>query len=199
MEKKKKKSNITSVKAGQRKGRGMKMRMEGGSQGPKRKNHAQFNKIASWKQAASKLRGGYVRKRYNKKGGIVKSRSSLTLNRNFKTNRDGFTVNRGYGVKRRSATNILRLNRIKSQTNLSFGRSGFFTERSTLKMNFNSLANLRDPNSVHNRLGYQSPAQIAYRNRVKRAKQLLLQRQNQRMNLQNEFRVWLIKHYLLTA
>jgi hypothetical protein len=38
-------------------------------------------------------------------------------------------------------------------------------------------------------LGYQSPAQIAYRNRVKRAKLLLLQRQNQRLNLQNQFRV----------
>ncbi|XP_051158466.1 uncharacterized protein LOC127279864 [Leptopilina boulardi] len=190
LEKKKKKSRVTNVKAGAKKFRGVKPRIEGGNQRPNRQNKAQFKKLLSWKQASSKLRGGFIRKRYNKKGGLIRSRSNLTLNRNYKTNtRDGFTLNRGFGTKRRSADNRLGLNRNNSQANLPFRNSGFVINRSTLKRNSNRMSNLRDPNSVYNRLGYQSPAQIAYRNRVKRAKQLLLQRQNQRMNLQNEFKM----------
>ncbi|XP_043474215.1 uncharacterized protein LOC122506214 [Leptopilina heterotoma] len=186
LDKKKKKSGVASVKGGVKKSRGLKPGIQGGNQRPKKQNQSQFKKIMSWRQGTTKLRGGFVRKRYNKKGGIVRSRSSLNLNRNFKTyTREAFSVNRGFGPKRRAVGNRLALNRNKSQINPSFGHGGFFINRSTLKGNSNSMSNLRDPNSVYNRLGYQSPAQIAYRNRVKRAKQLLLQRQNQRMNLQN--------------
>lgn len=126
------------------------------------------------------VRGGFVRKRYKKNSGLTRSRSNLTLNQKSNT-RGVFNVRRGRG-------NRFGLTRSRSRTNLSFTQRGFIYVASPLKRT-NSLPNLRDPTSVHSRLGYQSPAQIAYRNRVKRAKQLLLQRQNQRLSLQNQFRI----------
>ena len=192
---KKKKSGVSSVKGGLKKTRGANTRARGANSrargggrqarpGLKKQNTAGFNKTPAWKRSPGKVRGGFVRKRYNKRGGgLIRSRSNLALNSTFKTNTRG-----GFGANRRFAGNKFGLNRSRSRTNLSFGQGGFFTNRSPLKRT-NSMPNLRDPTSVHNRLGYQSPAQIAYRNRVKRAKQLLLQRQNQRMNLQNDFSV----------
>lgn len=134
----------------------------------------------SWRGAAS-MRGGF-NSRFKRNGNLARSRSNLSLNQKASA-RGAFNVRRGRG-------NRFGLTRSRSRTNLTFNQGGFFTgNRNTLKRT-SSLPNLRDPNSVHNRLGYQSPAQIAYRNRVKRAKQLLLlQRQNQRLNLQNQFRV----------
>lgn len=126
-------------------------------------------------------RPGFVKNRFKKNDNLTKSRSNLNLNQK-KNTRSAFNVRRG-------RTNRFGLTRNRSRTNLTFNQGGFFTNNKSPLQKANSLPNLRDPNSVHNRLGYQSPAQIAYRNRVKRAKQLLLQRQNQRLNLQNQFRV----------
>ncbi|XP_015609855.1 uncharacterized protein LOC107274820 isoform X2 [Cephus cinctus] len=136
------------------------------------------------------VQGGFVKKRYNKNnpGTLVRSRSNISLNRigavpkNVSSVRGGFISRRGRGGR-------YTLNRTKNRTNLTFAQGGFFTGAKGLLKRTNSMPNLRDPTSVHNRLGYQSPAQVAYRNRVKRATQLLLQRQNQRQNLSNEFRV----------
>lgn len=190
LDKKKKKTGIAKAK-GVKKTQGAKTRVRGVGPGTKKQNAAGFKKTPAWKQSQSKLREGFVKKRFNKRGGLARSRSNLTLNRNFKTNassKGGFAMNRGFSANRRFAGNRLGLNRSRSRTNLSFGQGGLFTNRSPLKRT-NSMPNLSDPTSVHNRLGYQSPAQIAYRNRVKKAKQILLQRQNQRMNLQNQFRM----------
>lgn len=185
---KKKKSGVSSVKGGVKKTRGANTRARGGRrqarQALNKQNTICFNNTQAWQRSSNKMRGGFVKKRYNKRGdGLTRSRSNLTLNRNFKTNTRG-----GFGANRRFAGNKFGLIRSRSRANLSFGQAGFLGDRSSIKKT-NSMPNLRDPTSVHNRLGYQSPAQVAYRNRVKRAKQLLLQRQNQRMNLQNDFRV----------
>lgn len=133
---------------------------------------------------ANTARGGFARNRFRKSGNLTRSRSNLSLNQQKANNARGgaFNVRRGRG-------NRFNLTRNRSRTNLTYNQGGFFTNNKSPLKRTSSLPNLRDPNSVYNRLGYQSPAQIAYRNRVKRAKQLLLQRQNQRLNLQNQFRV----------
>ncbi|KYN13661.1 hypothetical protein ALC57_14125 [Trachymyrmex cornetzi] len=140
----------------------------------------------TWQRNAStagNARGGFARNRFKRNGNLTRSRSNLSLNYKPNNVRGGaFNVRRGRG-------NRFGLTRSRSRTNLTFNQGGFFTNNKSPLKRTNSLPNLRDPNSVHNRLGYQSPAQIAYRNRVKRAKQLLLQRQNQRLNLQNQFRM----------
>ncbi|XP_018402643.1 PREDICTED: uncharacterized protein LOC108779681 isoform X2 [Cyphomyrmex costatus] len=129
---------------------------------------------------ASNARGGFARNRFKRNGNLARSRSNLSLNSKLNNARGGtFNLRRGRG-------NRFGLTRSRSRTNLTFNQGGFFTNNKSPLKRTNSLPNLRDPNSVYNRLGYQSPAQIAYRNRVKRAKQLLLQRQNQRLNLQNQ-------------
>lgn len=141
----------------------------------------------AWQRGAnnSNIRGGFLKNRYKKN--LVRSRSNMSLNQKANARGSGaFNVRRGRG----GGGNRFGLTRSRSRTNLTFNQSGFFTNnKSPLLKRTSSLPNLRDPTSVHNRLGYQSPAQIAYRNRVKRAKQLLLQRQNQRLNLQNQYRV----------
>lgn len=136
----------------------------------------------TWQRNANNTNNirGFAQNRFKKN--LARSRSNLSLNQ--KTNvRGAFNVRRGRGNR------FSGLTRSRSRTNLTFNQGGFFTSNKSPLKRTSSLPNLRDPNSVHNRLGYQSPAQIAYRNRVKRAKQLLLQRQNQRLNLQNQFRV----------
>ncbi|CAL1679757.1 unnamed protein product [Lasius platythorax] len=139
----------------------------------------------TWQRNANNTNNvrGFAKNRFKKNlGNLTRSRSNLSLNQ--KTNaRGAFNVRRGRGNR------FSNLTRSRSRTNLTFNQGGFFTNNKSPLKRTSSLPNLRDPNSVHNRLGYQSPAQIAYRNRVKRAKQLLLQRQNQRLNLQNQFRL----------
>lgn len=138
----------------------------------------------TWQRNANNttnVRTGFAKNRFKKTGNLARSRSNLSLSQ--KPNARGtFNV-------RRTRGNRFGLTRSRSRTNLTFNQGGFFTNNKNPLKRTNSLPNLRDPNSVHNRLGYQSPAQIAYRNRVKRAKQLLLQRQNQRLNMQNNFRM----------
>ncbi|XP_011694538.1 PREDICTED: uncharacterized protein LOC105453943 isoform X2 [Wasmannia auropunctata] len=147
-----------------------------------------------WQQrnanTAGNARGGFARNRFRKNGNLARSRSNLSLNRKANGGARGgaFNVRRGGRGNRFGGAG--GLTRSRSRTNLTFNQGGFFTSnKSSPLKRTNSLPNLRDPNSVHNRLGYQSPAQIAYRNRVKRAKQLLLQRQNQRLSIQNQFRM----------
>ena len=168
---------MVNFKGGVKRTRDVNMRVHDGSRGLNKQNLPGFNKIPVWKRSSHKLHGGFVKKKYNKRGGLARSHNNFILNRNYKINsKQGF------------AGNKVGLNQSRSRMNFSFRQGGFFTNRSHLRRT-NSVPNLGDPTSVHNRLGYQSPAQIAYRNRVKRAKQLLLQRQNQRMSLQNKFRV----------
>lgn len=139
----------------------------------------------TWQRNANNTNNirGFAKNRFKKNlGNLTRSRSNLSLNQ--KTNARG-----AFNIRRGRNNRFTNLTRSRSRTNLTFNQSGFFTNNKSPLKRTSSLPNLRDPNSVHNRLGYQSPAQIAYRNRVKRAKQLLLQRQNQRLNLQNQFRV----------
>ncbi|XP_012235218.1 uncharacterized protein [Linepithema humile] len=130
---------------------------------------------------ATNARAGFAKNRFKKNGNLARSRSNLSLNQKPNA-RGAFNVRRTRGSR-------FGLTRSRSRTNLTFNQGGFFTNNKSPLKRTNSLPNLRDPNSVHNRLGYQSPAQIAYRNRVKRAKQLLLQRQTQRLGMQNHFRM----------
>ncbi|XP_053995671.1 uncharacterized protein LOC128885595 [Hylaeus anthracinus] len=184
---KKKKAGTANGKAGAKRTRGSARGRSGlrGRGARVKRNVGTAKKEQTWPARQNNnnnnVRGGFVRKRYKKNNGLARSRSNLALNQKSNT-RGAFNTRRGRG-------NRFGLTRSRSRTNLTFTQGGFFTNnKSTLKRT-NSLPNLRDPTSVHNRLGYQSPAQIAYRNRVKRAKQLLLQRQNQRLSLQNQFRV----------
>ncbi|XP_039303920.1 uncharacterized protein LOC105199195 isoform X2 [Solenopsis invicta] len=192
MEKKKKNAAINGkTGSGAKRNRGA-MRGRGGFRGRgariKRNVGATMKKQQqqTWQRnanTASNVRGGFARNRFRKNSNLVRSRSNLSLNQKANNARGGvFNVRRGRG-------NRFGLTRSRSRTNLTFNQGGFFTNNKNPLKRTSSLPNLRDPNSVHNRLGYQSPAQIAYRNRVKRAKQLLLQRQNQRLNLQNQFRM----------
>ncbi|XP_076650945.1 uncharacterized protein LOC143358015 isoform X3 [Halictus rubicundus] len=182
---KKKKAGTANGKAGVKRTQGSARGRNGlrGRGARVKRNIGTAKKEQPWQagQNNNNVRGGYVRKRYKKNNGLTRSRSNLTLNQKSNT-RGAFNVRRG-------RANRFGLTRSRSRTNLTFTQGGFFTNNKTPLKRTNSLPNLRDPTSVHNRLGYQSPAQIAYRNRVKRAKQLLLQRQNQRLSLQNQFRV----------
>ncbi|XP_046480085.1 uncharacterized protein [Neodiprion pinetum] len=188
-----KKGNIKRNRAGNVRGRG-------GFRGRGARNANQNGTPAkasqSWRlnrnQNQNIVQGGYVKRRYNKNGGLVRSRSNLNLN----VKRGGpNNTTRGGLMSRRGRGGRAGLNRSRSRINLTFTQRGFYTgnnnnnNNKNLLKRTNSLPNLRDPTSVHNRLGYQSPAQAAYRNRVKRAKQVLLQRQNQRLNHPNEFRL----------
>ncbi|XP_068977211.1 uncharacterized protein [Bombus flavifrons] len=188
---KKKKAGATNGKTGAKRTRGS-VRGRSGLRGRGtrvKRNVGTAKKEQTWQAGQNNnnnnnnnnVRGGFVRKRYKKNSGLTRSRSNLTLNQKPNT-RGAFNVRRGRG-------NRFGLTRSRSRTNLTFTQGGFFTNNKTPLKRTNSLPNLRDPTSVHNRLGYQSPAQIAYRNRVKRAKQLLLQRQNQRLSVQNQFRI----------
>jgi len=194
MEKKKKKKNIAASngKAGGVKrnrsavrgragfrGRGARIKRNIGSIVKKQQQQQTWQRNAS---NSASMRGGFAKNRFKKNGNLARSRSNLSLNQKANTRGGAFNARRG-------RDNRFGLTRSRSRTNLTFNQGGFFTSNKNSLKRTSSLPNLRDPNSVHNRLGYQSPAQIAYRNRVKRAKLLLLQRQNQRLNLQNQFRV----------
>ncbi|XP_017889686.1 probable serine/threonine-protein kinase cdc7 [Ceratina calcarata] len=189
---KKKKSGTTSGKAGAKRTRGSprgRNGLRGRGRGARiKRNVGIVKKDQTWQAGQNNnnnnnninVRGGFVRKRYKKNTGLTRSRSNLTLNQKSNI--------RGVFNTRRARGNRFGLTRSRSRTNLTFTQGGFFTNNKATLKKTNSLPNLRDPTSVHNRLGYQSPAQVAYRNRVKKAKQLLLQKQNQRLSLQNQFR-----------
>ena len=144
----------------------------------KNKNNQMFrNRNGRWaKGARANVRGGFAKKRFNKnqRSNLTRSQSNSNLN---KIKRGGFGNRRGgrFGLKRS-----------RSRSNLN--ANGFLPKNGLTKRT-NSMSNLNDPNSVYNRLGYQSQKQIAYRNRVKRAKQLLIQRQNKVMGNPNRFMV----------
>lgn len=187
---KKKKSGTASGKAGAKRTRGSPRGRNGlrGRGARVKRNVGITKKDQTWQAGQNNnnnnnninVRGGFVRKRYKKNTGLTRSRSNLTLNQK-PTVRGAFNARRARG-------NRFGLTRSRSRTNLTFTQGRFFTNNKTTLKKTNSLPNLRDPTSVHNRLGYQSPAQVAYRNRVKKAQQLLLQRQNQRLSIQNQFR-----------
>ncbi|XP_014469907.1 PREDICTED: uncharacterized protein LOC106741951 isoform X2 [Dinoponera quadriceps] len=204
-EKKKKAGAISGKTGGAKRNRGNSARGRTGFRGRgsarvKRNVGTAAKKQQTWQRGAANnnnMRGGFAKNRYKKN--LVKSRSNLSLNQKVGNARGGgggaaFNVRRGRGGNR------FGLTRSRSRTNLTFNQGGFFTsnKNSPLLKRTSSLPNLRDPTSVHSRLGYQSPAQIAYRNRVKRAKQLLLQRQNQRLSLQNQFRLAQTEKVLLS-
>lgn len=187
MEKKKKLSNGTGP---------MGMRGRGGPRGKNiRTGQPSFATKSPWKRFQNfNGRGGFVQKKFTRNPGLTRSRSNLALNRigNIRGNprggmrgmrgsRGGMRGGRGFGMHR-GGPGRFGLTRSRSRTNLTFTQTGFFTNNKPHLNRTNSLPNLQDPMSVHNRLGYQSPAQVAYRNRVKKAKQLLLQRQNQRLD-----------------
>ncbi|XP_011882336.1 PREDICTED: uncharacterized protein LOC105570030 [Vollenhovia emeryi] len=191
----KKKKAINGKAGGAKRSRGA-LRGRGGfrGRGARIKHNAilkkhQQQQQQTWQRGgntAGNARGGFARNRFKKPGNLVRSRSNLSLNQKASGARGGtFNVRRGRGGR----SGRFGLTRSRSRTNLTYNQGGFFTSNKSPLKRTSSLPNLRDPNSVHNRLGYQSPAQIAYRNRVKRAKQLLLQRQNQRLTLQNQFRM----------
>lgn len=180
---KKKKANTTNGKAGAKRSRGNARGRSGlrGRGTRTKRNIGTLKKDQKWQRGQNaNLRGNFTKKRYNKSGGVT---SQNTIATNQKANiRGNLNVRRGRG-------NRYGLTRSRSRTNLTYTKAGFFTANKAPLKRTNSVGNIRDPTSVHNRLGYQSPAQIAYRNRVKRAKQLLLQRQSQRLNFQNQFRM----------
>ncbi|KAL0132605.1 hypothetical protein PUN28_000398 [Cardiocondyla obscurior] len=188
---KKKKSAATNGKTGAKRNRGT-VRGRGGFRGRGARIKRNVGPILKKPQqtwlrnanTANNMRGNFARNRFKRNGNLTRSRSTLSLNQKANSARGG-----AYNVRRGRGNRSFGLARSRSRTNLNFNQSGFFTNNKSPLKRTSSLPNLRDPNSVHNRLGYQSPAQIAYRNRVKRAKQLLLQRQNQRLNLQNQFRM----------
>lgn len=105
---------------------------------------------------------------------------SKSLNRQ---NMNGYSRGRG-GFRGNS--------RSRSRSNVRYGPRPSFTTNGFQMGSLNrtnSMPDLTNPNSVHSRLGYQNPNQIAYRNRVKRAKNTLLQRQNKALLMQNALSV----------
>ncbi|XP_034939914.1 myb-like protein D [Chelonus insularis] len=127
---------------------------------------------------------GFVGKRYKQQNGVTKrTKNGISINKNIKqqlTNRDSGII------FRRTKTPKFGLTRSRSRNNLASNTLKNLTTNNRGLKRTNSLPNLRDPNSVHNRLGYQSLTQVAYRNRVKRAKKLLLQRQNKQKLLSDD-------------
>ncbi|KAI4492544.1 PREDICTED: uncharacterized protein LOC106785935 isoform X1 [Polistes canadensis] len=182
---KKKKANTTNGKGGPKRNRGNNARGRNGLRGrgarTNKRNIGTLKKEQKWQRGQNaNIRGSFTKKRFIKNGGVA-SQSLLALNQKANV-RGNVNVRRGRG-------NRYGLTRSRSRTNLTITKAGFFTANKATLKRTNSVGSVRDPTSVHNRLGYQSPAQIAYRNHVKRAKQLLLQRQNQRLNFQNQFRM----------
>jgi hypothetical protein len=147
-----------------------------------------FNKRGQWKKYPQKsVHGGFIKKRFNNttvKTNLTRSRSNLSLNRLNATSpknvRGGFSSRQG---------GKFGLTRSRSRTNLAFTKPTYQAKAKGFLKRTNSMPNLQDPSSVYNRLGYQSPAQVAYRNRVKRAKNVSLQRHNKALRMQNAFSV----------
>ncbi|XP_032678177.1 uncharacterized protein LOC116847357 isoform X2 [Odontomachus brunneus] len=200
-EKKKKAGALNGKAGGAKRNRGNGARGRAGFRGRgsarvKRNVGTTAKKQQTWLRGASNSNvrgagGSFAKNRYKKN--LVRSRSNLSLNQKTTNTRGGGGGGgAAFNARRSRGANRFGLTRSRSRTNLTFNQGGFFTNNKNnnpLLKRTSSLPNLRDPTCVHNRLGYQSPAQIAYRNRVKRAKQLLLQRQNQRLSLQNQLRM----------
>uniref|UniRef100_A0A0C9RW87 Baz1b_0 protein n=2 Tax=Fopius arisanus TaxID=64838 RepID=A0A0C9RW87_9HYME len=166
-----------NVQRGQR-GKGNNLR----GRGPANKNKKNVNnspkKSQAWRLQRQQSNGGFVAQRYKQNGTKrVQSKQNIKINeRKNQNNRQGFPGRRAGAVRGVAKPGLTRS---RSRNNLATAKR--FTGQPKGVKRVSSLPNLRDPNSVYNRLGYQSPAQVAYRNRVKRAKQLLLQRQSQRL------------------
>ena len=136
------------------------------------KRKVQQRSTQNWKRQG-RVQTGFIKKK-NAANTMFRAKSNNNLNK-IKPKNNNNNV-RGNFVGRRLNTSRVGLARSKSRNNLAFVQNRNFTNEIN-KINgkrTNSMPNLRDPNSVHSRLGYQSPAQIAYRNRIKRAKQLLI-------------------------
>ncbi|XP_001605948.2 cyclin-dependent kinase 13-like isoform X2 [Nasonia vitripennis] len=168
---------------GNSRGRG---NMRGNQRGNMRGRSSSMSRRGQWQRyPQNNLRGGYIKKRYNNsnvKSNLTRSRSNMSLNR-LNLNGSPRSSRGGYASRRGGRG----LTRSRSRTNLSFNNKPSFMankNKGYLKRT-TSMPDLRDPSSVYNRLGYQNPAQIAYRSRVKRAKNVLLQRQTKAMRMQN--------------
>ena len=188
-----------NMRGGMRNTRG---NMRGRGNGPNRRG--QWNNRYSQNNG---VRGGFVNKRYNNgtiRTNLRRSRSNMSLNRMSMNNsprgsRGGFNNHRGgkFGLTRsrsRSRTNLSSYNNQQTYMPQNNIGGGGFLKRTA------SMPNLRDPSSVYNRLGYQSPSQVAYRNRVKRAKNVLLQRQSKAARMQSALMVrtiFLLDFYII--
>ncbi|KAK0180523.1 hypothetical protein PV327_006150 [Microctonus hyperodae] len=141
----------------------------------------------AWRLQRRQTNVGFIGKRYKQPNGNIRSLSSTNLNKVPKLQQSQQNNKKISGFTTRIIKNgKIGLMQSRSRSNNNATATivkNFFTNNSNNNKGLkktNSLPDLRNPNSVHSRLGYQSPAQIAYRNRVKRAKQLLLQRQTQK-------------------
>lgn len=164
--------------------------MRGNKRGNMRGRSNSMSRRGQWQRyPQNNLRGGYIKKRYNNsnvKSNLTRSRSNMSLN-HLNLNGSPRSSRGGYAPRRGGRA----LSRSRSRTNLSFNNKPSFMpnkNKGYLKRT-TSMPDLRDPSSVYNRLGYQNPAQIAYRSRVKRAKNVLLQRQTKAMRMQNALSV----------
>lgn len=132
---------------------------------------------------------GFVTKRYKQQNGVVKrAKPGFAL----KNKQQQQQINKKALAVRRTKNPRFGLTRSRSRNNLSTIPVKNFSTNSRVLKKTNSLPDLRNPNSVHNRLGYQSLNQVAYRNRVKRAKKLLLQLQNKQKRADDQLVIYLI-------
>ncbi|XP_015114334.1 serine/arginine repetitive matrix protein 2 [Diachasma alloeum] len=141
-------------------------------------------KSQAWRLQRQQSNADFVAKRYNQNVGPKRLQNKQNVNKGNERKGQINSSRQGFAARRAPAAAGLRggktgMTRARSRNNIP-GAKRFMDPPKGIKR-VSSLPNLRDPNSVYNRLGYQSPAQVAYRNRVKRAKQLLLQRQSQRL------------------
>lgn len=161
-----------------------------------KKNINSPKKSQAWRLQRQQSNGGFVPKRYKQNGGQQRAPNKPNLsnktnervdNPSPRSRQTGFSARRAAAIRasarrtaaRRAARKTGALPPLNRGRNNIAPAKRFMTPAKGIKR-VSSAPNLRDPNSVYNRLGYQSPAQVAYRHRVKRAKQLLLQRQSQR-------------------
>ncbi|XP_057331743.1 uncharacterized protein LOC130671701 [Microplitis mediator] len=146
-------------------------------------NAKKRNQSQAWRlqrgRNANQPNSGFVTKRYKQQNGVIKrTKTGLGINKNINNKQQQQQINKRGLALRRTKNMRFGLTRSRSRNNLATAGVKNFSPNARVLKKTNSLPDLRNPNSVHNRLGYQSLNQVAYRNRVKRAKKLLLQLQN---------------------
>ncbi|XP_014225349.1 CLK4-associating serine/arginine rich protein-like isoform X1 [Trichogramma pretiosum] len=171
-----------------------------------RHRNNQYNKRGQWRRYGQNLRGKRFSNGSLGRNSLSRSRSNVTLNRiGLRTNSRGRSTSRATYQIRRGSFNM---NRSRSRSRGRFNQyddgigeyndynsdypgdyEGGYDDPSNFLKRINSMPNLSDPGSVYSRLGYQSPAQMAYRNKVKGAKNTLLQSQHKAYRMQNALQV----------
>lgn len=140
------------------------------------------------RRSLSGIRGGFItKKKFNNRPNKIAvqgnkqkmMRMNLNNTNQIRQQNNQNNQNRGIMNQNRGMMNQRARSRSRSRSRVNLMNNKMQQQKPMKRTN--SLPNLRNPLSIHNRLGFQTAKQLVYRNRVKKAKQVLLKRQNKKM------------------